>query len=430
MMSEVREAKGWFEDVLRAAWTLAPHELSQSVHTVIEGSDGWHESALDLVAARNVMSPAARRVLASGMADTSQPGTVGKRPYGGSFWVDELETLTVEMAKRLFDVQYVEYRPVTGAVANAVALLGLLEGGERVLAVSPRHGGDDTTWKYGVAGRLEVTYEEIVHGEGGFAIDLEAAALQVQRFQPHWIILGSAAPRFPYPVRELADLARGVGGRVFYDGAHTVGLMAGGEYQHPLNEGSIVLTGSTQKTLPGPVGGLILTDDPEVAERIAKTTDSVLSTYQNNRVAALAITLAEMLAFGEEYAQAVVRNAQALARNLDERGFHVLGKEGGFTASHIAMIDLTEVMSGEEAIARLEQARIICSKSPLPDSYPQRLGLRSGTAGVTRLGMGPGEMNEVADLLARTLLDREDEPRVAKDVAALVSGFRTVQYCW
>ena len=427
-------SKAWslrpLEDAAREASEGDPGEICQDIFSLIDEHEVWHDRALNLVAAHNIMSPKAKAVLSSGLADKIQSHSIGHRPHGGGGWIDRLETLTVELAKRLFRVRYVEYRAMSGALANALAFFGLVEPNQRVLAVSRRHGADATTRERSVGGRLGLQYLDIPYHENGIDIDIEAVAQQIHEFKPHWLIVGSATLRFPVPVQELTKLAEAAGARVSYDGAHILGLMAGGQFQDPLAEGAAVLTGSTQKTLPGPIGGLILSNDQEVGERVIQATTELISNYHNNRVAALAVTLAEMLQFGKEYTRDMVQNAQTLAQALDEEGFTVPDRERGYTMSHIVIVDLGELMDSSDALGLLEAAGIACSGSVLPASYPQRRGIRFGTPAVTRLGMGSPEMREAARLIRRVLIDREGPARIAQDVAQLASGFQTVRYCF
>jgi glycine hydroxymethyltransferase len=170
--------------------------------------------------------------------------------------------------------------------------------------------------------------------------------------------------------------------------------------------------------------------DREIGEKVSRRTTSFISSYNNHRTAALAVTLAELLAFGREYAGAVVRNAQALARALDAEGFTVAGKDRGFTQSHVVLVDLGSTPRGTESARLLEEAHISSSLADLPRTYPRKSVLRLGSPACTRKGMGEGEMAEVARLVRRVVLDGEDPARVGEDVAEMASAFTTVHYCF
>ena len=261
-------------------------------------------------------------------------------------------------------------------------------------------------------------------------IDLEQLARDADRLRPRWIFVGSSRPLFPYPLPEIRRIADGVGAAILYDAAHILGLYAGGRFQDPLGEGAAAVTSSTHKTFPGPVGGLILTNRAGLGERIRNFTTTAIGNYHNNRAAALAVSLAEMLTFAEAYAEATILNAQALARAMDDAGLAVVGKAKGFTQSHVVMLDLSTTMDSTECWKRLETARITCEANPLPGTYPERAALRLGATGLTRRGMGPDEMATVAGYLRRVIVEREDPSRVARDVKRLSSEFRRVHYCF
>lgn len=419
------------DEVAKIAWNEEPFRAAELVASLTEQHNRWHEHSLNLVASHNLISPKAKAILNSDLVENASSGALGARSHSGTVLIDRLEALLVELAKKLFDVPHVEYRAPSGALANGLFIFGAMEPGEKVIALPPRYGGHYTYWKNSYPGvqALDIT-DMPCHGEGYPVIDLEGLAREAERVKPKWFLLGTATFLFPYPLEEIEKIAKSVGAQIFYDGAHILGLAAGGSFQDPLHEGAAVLTGSTQKTLPGPIGGLILMHDPEAAERVNRKTTLFISSYNNNRTAALAVTLAEMLAFGKEYASAVVSNAQALARSLDAEGFSVIGKERGFTRSHIVLVDMGTAEACKEAQALLEAAHISCSPVVLPRTDSQKTTLRIGSPASTRKGMGEQEMAEVARLIRRAVLDREEPARVGRDVGNLASSFTRVHYCF
>jgi glycine hydroxymethyltransferase len=190
-----------------------------------------------------------------------------------------------------------------------------------------------------------------------------------------------------------------------------------------------VLSGSTQKTLGGPIGGLVLMADRAFGERVVKDTSGLIANYHNNRVAALAVTLAETAQFGAAYAAQTVENARTLAFALADRGVPVLGQAPRYTESHVVLIDPASLRDGETGFLRLEAAGILTTRVPLPASYPARLGIRLGTPAVTRAGMKAADMEWVATLIERILLQRQSPDLVAAETAALARRFPDVKYC-
>ena len=180
---------------------------------------------------------------------------------------------------------------------------------------------------------------------------------------------------FPLPVREIAAIGRELGFKVFFDGAHQLGLIAGGQFQDPLAEGADVLTGSAGKTFSGPQSGVMAWNDPELTKPLLDAVFPALAaTHQVNRVAALAAAAAELLAFGREYMAAIVANAQALAAALDSRGIPVLGAHKGYTRTHQVIADVRSFGGGLAVAHRLAESNLITNKNLLPDDAPRGLG--------------------------------------------------------
>ena len=226
-----------------------------------------------------------------------------------------------------------------------------------------------------------------------------------------------------------------VGARCWYDGAHVLGLIAGGQFQDPLREGADVMTGSAGKTFSGPQSGIMIWNDPRLTEPLTHAVFPVwAATHQVNRVAALSYAAAELLAFGRVYMAAIVANAQALARALQERGIPCLAAHKGFTRSHQAIADVRQWGGGYAAADRLQAANIIVNKNLIPGNRPEDWdkpsGIRIGTIEVTRLGMGPAEMAAIADFMHDVLVKGENPQAVRKRVVAFRRGIQTLYYCF
>ncbi|MBO3803661.1 MAG: serine hydroxymethyltransferase, partial [Candidatus Brockarchaeota archaeon] len=218
--------------------------------------------------------------------------------------------------------------------------------------------------------------------------------------------------------------------------AHVSGLIAGGHFQDPLREGAEVMSMSTHKTLPGPQHGAVVAAE-ELGEKIKRITfPGLVSNHHLHNVAGLAVALAEMLKFGEEYTGKVIENAKRLGQELYQRGFDVLCEHKGFTQSHTIIVDVSKFGDGASIEKDLEAANIIANRNLLPwdkrlgRDYRKPGGLRLGTSEVTRLGMGGSEMAEIARLVERIVIKRENPNSVAKDVAELRKGFQKVRYCF
>lgn len=390
----------------------------------------WRTAAsINLIAANNVMSTSARAALSSRLADKPISGTLGRRHHMGGHYADLIEIAVVDLVKELFGVTTVEYRPMSGNQANTVAIFALLRPGDTIMALplgAPCHHSQRVPAEY-----LGVRIVDTPFDYDSLEIDLEGMRRVVCEEQPRLIVVGTAQMLFPYPLIDIRSIADEVGALVLYDGAHPLGLIAGGRFQSPMAEGAHVLTGSTQKTLPGPIGGLVMTNDEVLGQSIADTAARMISNYQNNRILSLGITLAEMLAFGREYATACLENAQILARVLQDDGFALLGSKKGCTRSNKLILDVRDREDARTLSRAWEQANLMTTVVTLPSPCPQRgappNGIRIGVQEVTRLGMGPEEMEKIGRLMAR--VQRGENPEsVGRKVAELARQFQQVHY--
>ena len=240
---------------------------------------------------------------------------------------------------------------------------------------------------------------------------------------------------FPFPLKAINDIVAEWGGRIFFDGAHQLGLIVGGQFQDPLHEGAAVMTGSAGKTFSGPQSGVIVWDDQNLTVPITDAIFPILAaTHQVNRVAALAVSAAEMIAFGQIYMAQIVHNAQALGAALTRRGITILGAHKGYTTTHQVIADVRQFGGGLEVAQRLARANIITNKNLIPADKPEDWnhpgGLRIGTTEITRLGMKEQEMETIADFMARILVEQKSPEEVVDDVVAFREPYQTVYYCF
>jgi glycine hydroxymethyltransferase len=265
-------------------------------------------------------------------------------------------------------------------------------------------------------------------------VDLDQFRRVARQIRPKIVTLGNSMTLFPFPVQEIQALVSEWGGLVFFDGAHQLGLIAGNQFQDPLREGAAVLTGSAGKTFSGPQSGVIVWNEPALTEPLTHAIFPVMAaTHQVNRVASLAASAVDMLYFGEAYMGQIVRNAQALAAALAERGIPMLGAHKGFTQTHQAIADVRQFGGGLEVAQRLARANIITNKNLIPSDTPADWdrpgGLRMGTTEVTRLGMREPEMAVIADFIARVLVENVAPEAIVDEVLAFRKPYQTLYYC-
>ena len=266
-------------------------------------------------------------------------------------------------------------------------------------------------------------------------IDVPRTREILRAVRPKLCLFGLSLFLFPLPVDELRPTLEEIGARAWYDAAHVLGLIAGGEFQDPLREGCVVLSASTHKTLPGPQHGILLGEggDPETVKKLQSGAfPGVTSNHHLNAMAALTVSLAEQVEFGHDYAHQTVANARALAQALHDKGFDVLAPELGFTRSHTIAVRVDKEGGGEPVAKRLAEAGIISNKNLLPgDKSPKHPGgVRLGTPEVTRVGMREAEMARIAELFDDLLHRGRSTTEVAAAAAELKAGFTTLRYCF
>jgi len=415
---------------------LPPEQAKDQVLDIVRQNEEWRgQQCINLLAPEALMSPTARRLLSSELSQRAGEGEIGNRWFAGTRYVDELEALCVELAKRLFRCNFADHRMVSGMVSNTVVYFALTQPGDVVMSLPKPAGGHSSNRLDGPAGLRGCQIVDVPFDPYEMTVDVEAFRQEAERVHPRLIALGSTLTLFPYPLREMKEIATELGAYLYLDGAHQLGLIAGGQFQDALGEGTDVLTGSTGKTLSGPQGGLILWNDPALTGRLRWAIfPGMAATHQINRVAALAVSLAEMLAFGKAYMAQIVANSQRLAAALHTRGFNVLGAHKGYTRTHQVAMHVAEHGGGYAVAERLAQANIIVNKNLMPDdtaeNWDQPSGIRLGTTEVTRLGMKEPEMERIADFIYRVLVAGEPPQQVAKDVASFREGFQSVGYCF
>ena len=393
------------------------------------------EHAIPLIASENLLSPYAKELMISDFHSRYAEGLPGERYYEGNEQVDEVEELCLALAKRLFRCSFADVRPTSGTVANMAVLKALAEPGDLVGTSRLADGAHISSASFGAFGLRGVKPVYYAWDADRMTIDVARTREILKAVRPKVCLFGLSLFLFPMPIEELRPTLEEIGARGWYDAAHVLGLIGGGEFQDPLHEGCTVMSASTHKTLPGPQHGIILasTEDTEVIRRLqGGAFPGVTSNHHLNAMAALAVSLAEHLEFGREYARQTVANARALAQALHDRGFDVLAPNLGFTRSHTIAVRVEKEGGGEIVARRLADAGIISNKNLLPgDKSPKHPGgLRLGTPEVTRVGMREREMDRIAELFDNLLHQGKSGPDVQRAAAELKREFTTLQFCF
>ncbi len=383
---------------------------------------------LELIASENIVSPAVLAAQGSVLTNKYAEGYPGKRYYGGCEFVDEVETLAIERAKKLFGAEYANVQPHSGAQANMAVFFALLQPGDTVMGMNLNDGGHLT---HGSPVNMSGKYFKIVpYGvdKETETIDYDALEAQAKECKPKLIVAGASAYARTLDFPRLAQIAHGVGAYLMVDIAHIAGLVAAGEHPSPIPYADVVTT-TTHKTLRGPRGGMILCKDAEFGKQFNKAVfPGIQGGPLMHVIAAKAVALGEALKPEfKEYAKQVVKNAAVLAKTLQEEGFRIVS---GGTDNHLMLVDLTNKgITGKTAQTVLDEVNITANRNTIPFEPLSPFvtsGLRLGTPALTTRGFKEADLQEVGKIIALVLSDTENEEKKAEArerVAALCKKY-------
>ena len=439
---------GAFKDWLKSKESMAQTQdaedatdlnrgYAETVMQAVRASGQLYANGLGMIASENIVSPLVQDIVRSDLHGRYAEGLPGKRYYQGCDDFDTIESLGISLAQEVFQAPFANIQSISGTVSNIGALKALAKPGDRITAVSTADGGHISHARMGAVGLRDLNLTTYPWDEERMEPDVEASCAMIREVQPKVALFGQSVFLFPTPMKEMADAAKEVGAAVMYDGAHVLGLIAGGQFQDPLREGADVMTGSSHKTFPGPQGGFLLSssEDEAFQKRLNNAMfPGVCSSYHLHHVAGKVMALAEFKEFGAAYANDIVTNARAFAEALAAEGFDVLAESRGYTASHQVLTRHGDLDSGAgtKAAALLEEAGIITNMNMLPGDTKAMSpsGLRLGVQELTRVGFTADEMSDVASLYARVLLRGEDPRSVKADVHELKSTHQVIRYCF
>jgi glycine hydroxymethyltransferase len=303
--------------------------------------------------------------------------------------------------------------------------------GDTIIAPPPDIGGHVTHQATGAAGLYGLTTVPAPVAADGYTVDVDALRGLAERVRPRLITIGGSLNLFPHPVGAIREIAESVGAKVLFDAAHLCGMIAGRAWPNPLAEGAHLITMSTYKSLGGPPGGLVVTRDEELAQRLdAIAYPGLTANSDAGRIAALAVTLLDWNVAGREYARTMVATARRLAAELAELGGPVFAADKGATRSHQFAVLAHRYGGGQRAARRLREANLLACGIGLPvASVGDDLnGLRIGTPEVARLGMTADDMPVLASFIARGLDPAHDASAIAKEVTAWRAGFHGIHF--
>ena len=396
-------------------------ELAQAMAQEVQRQ----QDHVELIASENYVSPAVMEAQGSQFTNKYAEGYPGKRYYGGCEFVDVAEQLAIDRIKQLFGAEYANVQPHSGSQANQAVYTCVLQPGDTILGMNLAHGGHLTHGaSVNISGKL---YNVIPYGLGeDEAINYEEVERLALENKPKMIIAGASAYALEIDFKRFREIADKVGAYLFVDMAHYAGLIAAGEYPNPVPHAHFV-TSTTHKTLPGPRGGIVLTNDEALAKKI---NSAIFPSLQGGPlmhvIAGKAIAFKEALdPSWKDYAKQVKANAKVLAEVLTERGLRIVS---GRTESHVFLVDLrAKQITGKDAEAALGAAHITVNKNAIPNDPEKPFvtsGVRLGTPAITTRGFDENDTRELAHLIADVLDAPQDEANL-KAVATKVTALCT-----
>ena len=406
--------------------------IEREIDGLVQANRAIHErDTVNLNPATNVMNPKAEAVLAEGLGSRPSLGYPGDKYEMGLEAIEKIEVIAAELAAEVFGARFAEIRVASGAMANLYVFMATAQPGDTIIVPPAAIGGHVTHHEAGAAGLYGLRIQAATAEPAGYSVDLDRLREQALAERPKLITIGGSLNLFPHPVREIREIADEVGARVLFDAAHLSGMIAGQAWQQPLEEGAHVMTMSTYKSLGGPASGLIVTNEPDIAERLDRIAfPGLTANFDVAKSASLAIALLDWKVHGQAYAQAMKETAHALARSLADSGVPIFARDRGVTESHQFAIEAAAYGGGQAAAKRLRRANVLTCGIGLPIRLVENdlNGLRIGTPEIVRWGMGPRDMPELAALVARVLVAGQEPEAVAPEVTAFRRRFPTLHF--
>ncbi len=410
----------------------APDETEAILDALVIENKRIHErDCVNLNPATNVMNPKAEAMMSAGLGSRPSLGYPGDKYEMGLEAIEKIEVIAAELVAEVFGAKYAELRVGSGALANLYAFMATAKPGDRIIVPPASIGGHVTHHRAGAAGLYGLDIHAAPVDAERYTVDIGALRKQAKRVQPKLITIGGSLNFLPHPVKEIRAIAEEVGAKVLYDAAHMSGMIAGRAWQQPLDDGAHVMTMSTYKSLGGPPGGLIVSNDAELMQRIdAIAYPGLTANFDAGKTAALAITMLDWKMHGRAYAQHMADTAAALARCLAERGLPLFTTSGGSARSHQIAIEAARFGGGHAAAQHLRRSNILSCAIGLPIAAVEgdANGLRLGTPEIVRFGMGPDDMPELASLIARGLIGNDAPDMVAADTTRFRQRFTKLHF--
>lgn len=406
-------------------------QVNARIEALIQQNLAIHDrDCFNLNPATNVMNPRAEAALSRGLGSRPSLGYPGDKYEMGLEAIEEIEVIAAELACEIFGARYAEIRVGSGALANLYGFMALAKPGDAIIAPPASVGGHVTHHSAGCAGLYGLVTHPAPVNEDGYTVDIDGLRQLARQVRPKIITIGGSLNLFPHPVPEIRAIADEVGAKVLFDAAHQCGIIAGGAWANPLAQGAHLMTMSTYKSLGGPAGGLIVTNDADIAQRLDQIAfPGMTANFDAAKSAALAITLLDWRDHGRAYARAMIDLAQALAGALTDLGLPFFLANGAPTHSHQFALAAAPFGGGQMASKTLRKAGFLACGIGLPiaEVDGDLNGLRIGTPELVRRGVTLEHVPELAALIADALRSNAPET-VAGRTASLRAQFQGLHY--
>ena len=405
--------------------------LASRLETLAEESRAIHErDCFNLNPATNVMNPRAEALLSKGLGSRPSLGYPGDKYETGLEAIEQIEVIAAELCAEIFEASHAEIRVASGAMANLYAFMAICKPGDVIIAPPASIGGHVTHHDAGCAGLYGLTIYEAPVEADGYTMDLDGLTTLAEEVRPKLITIGGSLNLHPHPVADIRAIADRIGAKVMFDAAHQCGIIAGKAWPNPLTEGAHIMTMSTYKSLGGPPGGLIITNEADLAEALDHIAfPGMTANFDTGKSAALAMSMLDWREHGAAYCDMMISTSRALAEAIAARGVPVHSARGILTASHQFAIEAASFGGGQTASKKLRQAGFLACGIGLPIApvVNDMNGLRIGTPELVRWGVTVDDCDWLAELICRALQSNDPE-RLAGEVSVVRARFQSLHY--
>ena len=395
------------QDLAQKVSGSSSRELLERLTFLADSNKIIHEKdCFNLNPATNVMNPRAEAFLSCGIGSRPSLGYPGDKYEMGLEAIEEIEVMASSLVAEIFCAKFAEIRVPSGAMANLFSFMSICKPGDTIIVPPASIGGHVTHHKPGCAGLFGLNIIEAPIDKDYYTVDVDQLRELALKERPKLITLGGSLNLFEHPVSEVSSIAEEVGARLLFDAAHQCGLIAGKAWENPLDHGADLVTMSTYKSLGGPPGGVIVTNDPEIAKKIDGIAfPGMTANFDAAKSAALAVTMLDWQDYGKKYAAEMVLMAKTLASCLEDYDVPVFFGALGHTQSHQFAVLADKYQGGQEVSKLLRKSGFLACGIGLPvqDIEGDMNGVRFGTPELVRWGMKAKHSNKLAGLIAKTL---------------------------